>query len=92
MTDSKTKPDAPEPEKAAVTLPATVEKIIPSIAPSKPDKAQISVHTAEDLYKEIRIDNDLKDADGNPVELKKGATVEVTVEATPDAVVPKNKK
>jgi hypothetical protein len=89
MTDSKTKPDTSEPEKAAVTLPATVEKIIPSLTPNKPDKAQISVHTAEDLYKEIRIDNDLKDADGNPVKLKKGATVEVTVEAPPDAVDPK---
>lgn len=89
MTESKTKADASEPEKASVTLPATVEKIIPSFTPNKPDKAQISVHTAEDLYKEIRIDNDLKDADGNPVELKKGATVEVTVEAPPDAIVPK---
>ena len=89
MTESKSKPDASEPEKATVTLPATVEKIIPSIVPSKPDKAQISVHTAEDLYKEIRIDNNLKDTDGNPVQLKKGATVEVTVEAPPDAIVPK---
>jgi hypothetical protein len=89
MTESKSKPDASESEKATVTLPATVEKIIPSLMPNKPDKAQISVHTAEDLYKEIRIDNDLKDADGNPVQLKKGATVEVTVEASPEAVVPK---
>jgi hypothetical protein len=32
--------DRPE-EKAAVTLPGTVEKIIPPITPNQPEKAQI---------------------------------------------------
>jgi len=34
------------PEKPNVTLPGTVEKIIPSSDPSEPEKAQISVKTA----------------------------------------------
>jgi hypothetical protein len=43
-------------EKAAVTLSGTVEKIIKPISPPAPEKAQISVHGSEDLYREIRIE------------------------------------
>jgi hypothetical protein len=69
------------PEKPNVTLPGTVEKIIPSSHPSEPEKAQISVKDGDDLYKEIRIENALQDEDGNEVALREGAEVEVTVEA-----------
>ena len=68
-------------QKPNVTLPGTVEKIIPSSHPSEPEKAQISVKDGDDLYKEIRIENALQDEDGNEVALKEGAEVEVTVEA-----------
>jgi hypothetical protein len=77
-------------EKATVTLPGTVEKIIPSIHPGEPEKAQITVEGAEDLYREIRVENTLQDGKGNPVSLKKGAEVEVTIEAEPHAVKPKS--
>ena len=80
----------PSQQKATVTLPAVVDKIIPSPDPAKPDKAQIVVEAAEDLYREIRIDNTLQDANGKPVALKKGAEVEVTIEADPHDVTPKN--
>jgi hypothetical protein len=76
-------------EKAAVTLPGTVEKIIPSITPNEPEKAQISVEGAEHLYKEIRVENTLQDESGNEVALKKGAKVNVTIEANPEATKPK---
>jgi hypothetical protein len=69
-------------DKVSVTLPGTVEKIIPPIAPALPEKAQIRVDGAEDLYQEIRIENKLQDEAGNPVALKKGAEVEVAPEAT----------
>ena len=80
--------DRPE-EQAAVTLSGTVEKIIPPITPNHPEKAQISVEGAEDLYKEIRVDNTLQDEAGNEVALKKGAKVDVTIAADPDATKPK---
>jgi hypothetical protein len=80
--------DRPD-EKAAVTLPGTVEKIIPPIVLGQPEKAQIAVEGAEHLYKEIRVENTLQDGVGNPVSLKKGAHVEVTVEAEPEATTPK---
>lgn len=68
-------------EKASTTLPGTVEQIIRSPFPTEPDKAEIAVEGADDLYKEIRIENTLVDEQGNRVGLKKGAQVEVTIEA-----------
>ena len=73
-------------EKPNATLPGTVEKIIKSPIPSVPEKAQIAVEGADDLYREIRIDNTLTNADGEEVSLKLGAQVEVTVRAEPDAM------
>jgi hypothetical protein len=89
MIDDIKKEDHPT-EKVTMTLPGTVEKIIPPIAPSEPEKAQITVHGAEELYREIRVENTLQDEEGNPVSLKKGADVEVTIAAEPKDIKPKN--
>lgn len=70
-------------EKPSVTLPGSVEKIIKPSHPSEPEKAQIAVEGADDLYKEIRIENSLTDENGDKVRLKKGDQVDVTVEADP---------
>ena len=77
-------------EKPSVTLPGTVEKIIQSPTPSEPEKAQISVEGADDFYKEIRIPNSLTDEKGREVTLKKGAEVDVTVEADKHATTLKS--
>ena len=75
--------------KPSVTLPGKVEKIIKSVDPSEPDKAQISVDGAEELYQELRIENTLADEKGNEVELKTGDEVKVTVQAEKEATKPK---
>jgi hypothetical protein len=77
------------PETASVTLPGTVEKVIKSPDPSEPDKAQIAVEGADELYREIRIDNALQNEKGEEVALKPGADVDVTVEAPADATAPR---
>ena len=74
-------------EKAAVTLPGTVEKVFPPLHPRGTQKAQIAVEGADHLYREIRIENRLEDEDGNPVQLKEGAEVEVKIEADPEDTV-----
>jgi hypothetical protein len=76
-------------KKATVTLPGTVEKIIPSLGAREPEKAQITVDGADELYREIRVENTLQDDTGNPVSLKKGSEVEVTIEADAKATKPK---
>jgi hypothetical protein len=76
-------------EKPSVTLPGKVEKIIKPLHPSQPEKVQIAIEGAEELYREIRVDNTLKTEDGQEVALKQGAEVEVTVEAEPEATTSK---
>ncbi len=77
-------------ENPSVTLPGTVEKIIKPVEPSEAEKAQIAIDGADELYREIRVENSLTDENGNQVRLKKGASVEVTVEAPPEATAPKS--
>jgi hypothetical protein len=76
-------------EKPNITLPGTVEKIIQPSHPDEPEKAQIAIEGADALYGEIRIENSLTDKNGHEVRLKKGAEVDVTVEADKDATTPK---
>jgi hypothetical protein len=64
----------------SITMPGTVEKIIPAVGDHRPEKAQIAIEGAEDLYREIRIDNTLKTEDGDDVSLHVGSKVEVTIE------------
>jgi hypothetical protein len=68
-------------DKPSVTLPGKVERIIPAPTPMQPEKAQIAVEGADTLYREIRIENRLTDENGREVHLKRGADVEVTIEA-----------
>jgi len=70
-------------EDPSVTMPGTVDKIIPASHPSQPEKAQISVGGADRGYQDLRIENTLTDEHGDDVRLKKGAHVEVTVTAGP---------
>jgi hypothetical protein len=86
---TKTKDDSPSEEKASVTLPGTVEKIIPAVGHHEPEKAQIAVDGTDELYGEIRIDNTLQDEAGNKVKLKRGAEVEVTIAADSEATTKK---
>jgi hypothetical protein len=77
-------------EKPNVTLPGKVEKILESEGTGEAEKAEISIEGADPLYQEIRIENSLTDEHGDEVRLKRGAEVEVTVEAEKDATTPKS--
>ena len=76
-------------EKPSVTLPGTVEQIIESPQARTPERVEISVQGADELYQEIRIENTLTDEHGDEVRLKEGAVVEVTVEAAGGATTSK---
>ena len=62
-------------------LRGTVQKLIKPIFPGESEKAQIEVHEADDLYREIRVENVLTDDDGKHERLRPGEEVNVTVEA-----------
>lgn len=70
-------------KRAKTTKPGIVQKIIEPAIPDEPEKAQIAVQGADELYREIRIENTLEDENGKQVKLKPGAHVDVTVEADP---------
>ena len=78
-------------EKPSVTLPGIVDKIIKPSEPGEVEKAQIEIEGADDMYCEIRIENSLTGEDGEPVRLKKGAEVDVTLEADREGVNRKNR-
>jgi len=73
------------PKKPNTKKPGVVRKIIKYA--HEPEKAEISINGADDLYREIRIENRLENDEGEKVKLKKGAHVDVIVEAeTKDTV------
>jgi hypothetical protein len=76
-------------KKPKATKPGLVQKVIPPYIRDAPEKAEISIPSADDLYREIRIENTLVDEKGGKVKLKPGAEVEVTVEADVNATEPK---
>jgi hypothetical protein len=77
--------------KPKVRKKGVVEKVIKPVVPAIPEKAQIEVEDADDLYKEIRIENTLEDEHGHKVKLKEGAEVDVVIEADADSTEPKRK-
>jgi hypothetical protein len=72
------------PERPSTTVPGIVNKIIPSLHTSQPEKAQIAVDGTDQRYRNLRIENTLTDEHGDDVRLKKGAHVDVTVTAKTD--------
>ena len=62
------------------TVPAVVNKLVKPVA-DQPEKIEISITGAEELFREIRIENKFTGVDGVPVALTDGAHVDVTFEA-----------
>jgi hypothetical protein len=77
-------------EKPSTTLPGTVQKIIKPAHPKMPEQVEITVENAEELYREIRVENALVNEKGEEVGLKPGAPVEVTIEADAKDTVKKD--
>jgi hypothetical protein len=67
-------------------LCGTVQKVIKPFGPEEPEKAQIDIHDADHLYKEIRVENEVTDEKGEKARLKQGAQVDVIIEADADAL------
>jgi hypothetical protein len=75
-------------QRPSTKLPGIVETIIESPHPNEPEKAQIAIKGA-DRYREIRIENVLKDENGDEVSLKPGAPVKITIKAKRRAAIAK---
>ncbi len=65
-------------------MPGIVKKIIPSLHPSQPQKAQIALDGADQRHRHLRFENTLTDEHGDDMKLKKGDHVEVTITEDPE--------
>ena len=70
-------------------LHGKVAKVIKPAFPNQPETAQIEITEAEDLYREVRVANEVTDEHGEKATLKPGADVDVIVEADSDATIKK---
>ena len=68
-------------ETPAKEVNCQVQKVIKSHHPTVPEKAELAIDGADELYKEIRIENRLTDEKGKETRLKEGAEVDVQIEA-----------
>jgi hypothetical protein len=76
-------------DKTKTSKPGTVKNILPSFDSREPDKAEIHVDDAEPLYQELRVANLFHDEEGKEVQLKKGAKVQIEIEADKGDTTPK---
>ena len=67
----------------------TVAKVVKPLISSQPEKAEIEIHEADELYREIRVENELVDENGEKAALKPGAEVDLILEADSDATIKK---
>ena len=67
----------------------TVKKVIKSSYASGKEKVEIDIQNADDLYREIRVENELTDDRGEKASLKEGAEVDIVLEADSDATMKK---
>jgi hypothetical protein len=63
------------PEQPSTTMLGTVDKLIPAVGASRPEKAQIAIDGPDRRYRDLRIENTLTDEHGDDVKLKKGAQI-----------------
>ena len=70
------------------TVPGVVQKIVKGVYSEQVEKVEIAIPEADDLFREIRIENKLTGVDGQPVALTTGAQLEITFEAATNDIVP----
>jgi hypothetical protein len=75
--------------RARRTMPAIVKQILKPMYHEQPEKVEISIPEADDLFREIRIVNTLMGVDGQLAALKQGARIDVTFEAMVEDTVRK---
>jgi hypothetical protein len=75
-TDKTVTPSYP---KESITLPATVDELIPAEHAGELDQACISLDGEREPYNEIRVENPLHSSSGGTVTLAKGDHVRLSV-------------
>jgi chorismate mutase len=72
------------------TIPAVAKQIIKSRFSNQPERVEISLQEADDLFREIRIENSFSNETGQSVGLVAGTALDVTFEASSKDTVRRN--
>jgi hypothetical protein len=70
-------------------LTGRVRKLLTPTFATQPQRVEISIPDADDLFREIRIANSFNSPEGGSVALREGAQVRITIEADLNDTVPK---
>jgi hypothetical protein len=79
-------------EKPKISWIGRVRRIIKPPLPGVPEKAEITVHGADDLYRELRIENALVDKNGKTRKLREDVDVVLTIEADLTSTIPNDEE
>ena len=71
--------------KSRQRLQGTVQKVIPPLTPDQLEKVEILLDHADELFREIRVENVFTRMDGGKFRLVPGAKIAVVLEAEPEA-------
>jgi len=69
-----------------------VRRVIRPPHPGVPEKVQIEVDDADDLYRDLRIENAMEDENGNKRKLKAETPVDVVIETSEEQTAPPRRK
>ena len=69
-----------------------VRRVIKPSHPGLPEKVQIEVDGADELYRDLHIENAMEDGNGNKAKLKEEMPVEVVIETSEERAVPAKRK
>jgi hypothetical protein len=70
-------------------LTGRVRKLLTPSYSTQPQRVEISIPDADDLFREIRIANSFNSPEGESVALREGARVHITIEADLSDTIPK---
>lgn len=76
--------------RARKTVRAIAKQIIRPKFPKQQEKVEISISDADDLFREIRIENSFSDGRGQTLALVSGAALDVTFEANAEDTIRKD--
>ena len=68
-------------------MPAAVTKVIPTVGGV--EKVEIQIPEADDLFREIRVENSFEDWQGNALAIRAGAPLDVRLEASASSLLRK---
>ena len=70
-------------------MPAVAKQILKPLYPQEAERVEISIAEADELFREIRVENSFVDGEGNVLAIKAGAKLDVRLETSAGNLISK---